>query len=756
MKTKIKEFLLPNSSSIQQTIECINKNAKGIALIVDEQRHLLGTITDGDIRRATLAKLPLTTSIIEILDRKANTAYSKPITALANTPPDELLHVMRTHVIRQLPLLSERGHVIDLVTWEDLLPGEFLPLQAVILGGGQPTRLHPLTKDLPKPMLPVGNRPLLELTVNQLRRAGIQHVNLTTHYKPESVREYFGDGGDFDVQIQYLNEARPLGTAGALSMLSPSEEPLLVINGDVLTRIDYRAMLDFHQEQEAVMTIAVRPHEFQIPYGVIEISGSEVKAVREKPSLQRFINAGVYLLNPEVLGYLPSGQPSDMPDLINRLVADGHKVASFPVHEYWLDIKDYEDYQQALDDAERGLFVDLEQAALQFEPGAPAPPGFIPLSVPEIRGNEWAYIKECLDTNWVSSVGAFVTRFEELVADYVGAQYGVATSTGTAALHIALLVAGVQPDDEVLVSALTFIAPANAIRYVGAWPVFVDAEPMHWQMDSEKVSDFLEKQCQWRNGALYNKTTGRRVSAIIPVHILGHPCDMDPIVSAARKYNIKVIEDATESLGAKYRGRMVGQLGDIACFSFNGNKIITTGGGGMIVTDNEAWAHKAKYLTTQAKDDPVEYTHKEIGYNYRLTNIQAAMGCAQMEQLPKYIETKRKIAVFYKKAFAELPGIQFFQSAEWAESTYWLANVQIDPKLFGVDSRELMRTLAQHSIQARPLWRPMPMITHFRDYQSLGGEVASRLNEAVLSLPSSVGISEGDLQRVREAIYTIP
>ena len=267
-------------------------------------------------------------------------------------------------------------------------------------------------------------------------------------------------------------------------------------------------------------------------------------------------------------------------------------------------------------------------------PGAPPAVDAIPLSVPEIRGNEWRYVKECLDTNWVSSVGAYVDRFEQMVAQQAETKHAVATVNGTAALHVALMVAGVQPEDEVLVSTLTFIAPVNAIRYVGAWPVFIDAEPTYWQMDPARVVEFLEQGCRWNDGALYNRRTGRRVTAVIPVHILGHPVDIDPIMAVARKFGLKVIEDATEGLGATYKGRSLGCLGDIACFSFNGNKIITTGGGGMIVTDNEEWARKAKYLTTQAKDDPIEYVHGEVGYNYRLTNLLAAVGCAQMEQLP--------------------------------------------------------------------------------------------------------------------------
>jgi len=389
---------------------------------------------------------------------------------------------------------------------------------------------------------------------------------------------------------------------------------------------------------------------------------------------------------------------------------------------------------------------------MRFEPGALAARDGIPLCVPQIGGNEWKYLKECLDTNWVSSGGPFVERFEGVVADYIGAQYSVATVNGTAALHIAILVAGVQPDDEVLVSTLSFIAPANAVRYVGAWPVFVDADPGYWQMDAEKVVDFLEKECRWTNSELRNKRTGRRVRAIIPVHILGHPCDMDPILKIARKFNLVVIEDATESLGASYKNRKVGSLGDIACFSFNGNKVITTGGGGMIVTDNAEWAHQARYLTTQAKDDPLEYVHKEIGYNYRLTNIQAALGCAQMEKLDEYIAAKRRIARAYAEAFAAIPGITCMPVAPWASSIFWLYTVLLEQKVYGMNSRVLMRQFKASGIQARPLWQPLHLSPAHPGRHAHNCPVAERLANEAISLPSSVGLRVEDQGRVIEIV----
>ncbi len=376
----------------------------------------------------------------------------------------------------------------------------------------------------------------------------------------------------------------------------------------------------------------------------------------------------------------------------------------------------------------------------------------IGLCMPEIRGNEWKYVKDCLDTNWVSSVGPYVDRFEADMTRYVGTKHAVATVTGTAALHTALLVAGVKPDDEVLVSTLTFIAPVNAIRYVGAWPLFIDAEPMYWQMDANQIADFLDKGCVWVDGTVRNKSTGRRVKAILPVHILGHPVDMDPILGLARKFGLVVIEDATEGLGAKYRGRKVGHLGDIGCFSFNGNKIITTGGGGMIVTDNGAWAAKAKHLTTQAKDDPTEFIHGEIGYNYRLTNLQAAVGCAQLELIEAYIASKRLIAARYTENLGVVPGLTPMQEAPWASSTFWMFTLLVDRACYGQDARSLLRLLAANRIQARPLWQPSHRSPAHHYCGTSNCPVSEHLNSVAISLPCSVGLTSPAQKKVIELI----
>lgn len=382
----------------------------------------------------------------------------------------------------------------------------------------------------------------------------------------------------------------------------------------------------------------------------------------------------------------------------------------------------------------------------------PASSSFIPLSVPTLAGNEWAYVRECLDSGWVSSVGSFVTRFEQEIARYLDAPHAVAAVNGTSALHISLLLAGVKPDDEVLVSTLTFIAPVNAIRYARACPVFIDADPVYWQMDPDRVRRFLLEDCLWKNGTLHNRSTGRRIAAILPVHILGHPVELEPILELARPFHLPVIEDATESLGACYQGRRLGLAGDISCFSFNGNKIITTGGGGMIVTRREDWAARARHLTTQAKNHPVEYIHDEIGFNYRLTNLQAALGCAQLEQLESFLVRKRQIARAYADAFACLPGIRTMSQAPWAQSSFWLYTVLVDPQAYGLSSRQLLCRLADAQIQSRPLWQPIHLSPAHRDGVHLPCPEAERLYDLALSLPSSASLTPQSQNRVIETV----
>ena len=389
---------------------------------------------------------------------------------------------------------------------------------------------------------------------------------------------------------------------------------------------------------------------------------------------------------------------------------------------------------------------------MSFEPGAPTTGDVVPLCVPSIGGNAWTYVKDCLDAGWVSSVGAYVDRFEHRTAERLGAAHAVATVNGTAALHAALSAVGVEPGDEVLVSTLTFIATANAVRYAGARAVPIDAEPDYWQVDPARIDEFCTRDCRFDGERLINKRTGCRVAAIVPAHILGHPVDLDPILATAARYGLPVVEDAAEGFGATYRGRAVGRIGRVGCLSFNGNKLITTGGGGMVVTDDEAVARRVRYLTTQAKDDPVEYVHGEVGYNYRLTNLQAALGCAQLEQLDDHLAAKRRIADEYRRRLADVPGLLPMPEAPWAASACWLYTILIDERRYGMSSRELLRALQQRGVQTRPLWQPMHRSPVHRAPKNPECPVADRLQTQALSLPCSVGLTSEQLDRVTTAI----
>lgn len=376
----------------------------------------------------------------------------------------------------------------------------------------------------------------------------------------------------------------------------------------------------------------------------------------------------------------------------------------------------------------------------------------IPLSVPHIKGNEWKYIKDCLDSGWVSSVGGYVTKFEDAVKNYLGRAHAIACINGTTALHMSLLASGVGHNDEVIMPALTFIAPANAIRYVGAYPVFMDVDEQFWQMDLNKMREFLSEACEMTKEGLMNRTSGRRIKAIMPVDLLGHPCDMDTIMDLAKQYGLTVIEDNAESLGSKYKDRPTGAIANVTCLSFNGNKIITTGGGGMIVTNDTTLANRLRYLSTQAKDDEIEYIHHEVGYNARLTNMQAAMGLAQMEVLDTYVDSKRMVAHRYAEGLKGIPGIHLPTEAKWAHSSFWLYTILIDDNIYGKSSRAVLKHLHEQKIQARPVWHTIPELKPFCNCVFYKGNVAPRIYKQALSLPSSVALSVEDQDRVVEAL----
>lgn len=343
-------YSIPANATILESIKCIDRSLWiSIALVVDDRGRLLNTISDGDIRRGVLAGIDLCSPVCDLFPIKKTTPHPHPTLASVGTPPTELLKVMREKSVRQIPLVDSERRVVDVITLQELLPKAEPLVNAVIMAGGFGTRLRPLTDSLPKPMLDIGGRPIIEHIVDQLKDTGIRDIQVTTHFMPEVIQSHLGDGHEFGVNISYLNEEIPLGTAGALGLMSRPSATTMIINGDVLTKVDFRSFIAFHQEHAADMSVAVTRYEFALPYGVVESSGGLIHAVREKPKMHFLVNAGIYLLEPAVFDFVPMGQSLQMTDLINQLLGEGKRLASFPIFEEWIDIGRHDDYRRAQD-----------------------------------------------------------------------------------------------------------------------------------------------------------------------------------------------------------------------------------------------------------------------------------------------------------------------------------------------------------------------------------------------------------------------
>ena len=368
-------------------------------------------------------------------------------------------------------------------------------------------------------------------------------------------------------------------------------------------------------------------------------------------------------------------------------------------------------------------------------------PGPAVLHEPTFAGNEWHYLKECLDTTFVSSTGKFVDRFEAELASYTGAKHAVAVVNGTAALHIALKLAGVQAGDEVLIPALTFVATANAVTYCNATPHFVDSEVRTLGVYAAKLRDYLASHTQQRSSQCMNQTTGRVIRALVPMHAYGHPVDLDGLLAVAHDFNLALVEDAAESLGSTYHGQHTGTFGLLGTLSFNGNKTITTGGGGAILTNDAALARHAKHLTTTAKlPHAWEYRHDEIGYNYRMPNLNAALGCAQLEQLPAMLTAKRELFQRYQTAFTRVQGVTLMAEPVQCQSNYWLQTILLDAE--SADQRDAVLQATNDAGQmTRPAWTLMHELAHNRACQCAPLPVAESLVQRIINLPSSAGLT---------------
>lgn len=379
------------------------------------------------------------------------------------------------------------------------------------------------------------------------------------------------------------------------------------------------------------------------------------------------------------------------------------------------------------------FLVDSVLAALREVAGT-AP---VPLHAPEFQGNEWNYLTECLDTTFVSSVGKFVDRFEADLASFTGARHAVATVNGTAALHVALLLAGVQAGDEVLVPTLTFIATTNAVCYCGAVPHLVDSEPQTLGVDVARLREYLSANTEEKNGHCVNKATGRVIRALLPMHTFGHPGDIDGMLKLAVDFKLALIEDAAESLGSLYHGRHTGTLGLIGTLSFNGNKTITTGGGGALLINDGELARRAKHITTTAKlPHAWEYRHDEVGFNYRLPNINAALGCAQLERLPQLLVDKRKLYERYREALKGVAGVSLFAEPPHGTSNYWLQALVLD-RAQAAQRDALLAATNAAGIMTRPVWTLMHRLAPFVAAPRMDLSCAEDLERRIINIPSS-------------------
>jgi dTDP-4-amino-4,6-dideoxygalactose transaminase len=368
------------------------------------------------------------------------------------------------------------------------------------------------------------------------------------------------------------------------------------------------------------------------------------------------------------------------------------------------------------------------------------------LSSPHMGTLERSYVEEAFASNWIAPLGPHVDAFQEEFARCVGAPYALAVSSGTAALHLALQLVGVGPGDEVLVSTLTFSASINPIRYLGASPVFIDSDRASWNMDPALLSEELEMRA----------LSGKLPRAVVVVHLYGQSADLDPILAACKRYDVPVVEDAAEALGSTYKGRIPGTLGRAGIYSFNGNKIITTSGGGMLVSEDEALIQHALKLATQARDPAPHYQHSELGYNYRLSNVLAAIGRGQLRVLNDRVAARRRNYWFYERALAGAPGIEFMPEASWGRHTRWLTTLTIDPARFGADREAVRIALERENIEARPVWKPMHLQPVFAPFKRRGGRVAEELFQNGLCLPSGSNLTPDDLARVVDVILAVP
>ncbi|MDD5178463.1 MAG: aminotransferase class I/II-fold pyridoxal phosphate-dependent enzyme [Candidatus Nanoarchaeia archaeon] len=597
-------------------------------------------------------------------------------------------------------------------------------MKAVILAGSK--KIKDNRKEMPSPLVSLNGKKFLEYQINALKKSYINEIILCVDSKKE-IEEYFKDGSDFGAKIYYSEEPTPLGTAGAIKKISHmlGNETFVVINGDIYFEHGLNELIEKHknnnEKDSTLLTVGYVKVENSraLLAGLIDSQYIIKNLLKNKViNFDNITNAGIYIIEPTVLSFIKENEKVSLESQVFPLLYEKNLVSGELMGtKYFVDIGTIERL--------KGFRTHLAN-----------PIKNIPVAEIFLDGNELEYLSDCLNTNWISSAGEYIKRFEEEFSSFIGCRYGVATANGTDALHLALASLDIKEGDEVIIPSLTFIATANAVRYCNATPVFVDSEKMSWNLDPKKIEEKITP----------------RTRAIIPVHLYGNPCDISEIMKIAKKHNLYIIEDSAEAHGAEYENKKTGSFGHISCFSFYGNKIITTGEGGMCLTNDEAISERMKYLRDHGMSKEKRYWHDSIGFNFRMTNMQAAIGLAQLEKVNKLIDKKIENAKHYNKNLCNVKGITLPPTTPMSKNVYWMYTILVEDE-FPISKEELVEKLRQNGIDTRPAFYPITIMPPYETKERF--PVAEEISKKGLTLPSSIKLTQEQINFICNIIKNI-
>ncbi|MDD5253475.1 MAG: aminotransferase class I/II-fold pyridoxal phosphate-dependent enzyme [Candidatus Nanoarchaeia archaeon] len=584
-------------------------------------------------------------------------------------------------------------------------------MKAIILAGGQ--KIKDKGREIPSPLVDLNGKKFLEYQIESLKKSYINDIILCVSSKKE-IEEYFHDGSSHGVKLTYSEELNPLGTAGAIKKISKliGDETFIVLNGDVYFEDGLKDLIEKHrynkEKENILLTVGYVKVENSkaLIAGLIDSEYIIKTLLKEKVmDFNNLTNSGVYILEPIILSFIKENEKVSLESQTFPLLYEKNLVAGeLLAAKYFVDIGTIERL--------KSFRVYLKNPVKQ-----------IPVAEIFLNGKELDYLSDCLNTNWISSAGEYIKEFEDGFAKFIGSLYGVATNNGTSAIHLALAAVGIEKGDEVIVPSLTFISTANAVKYCNAVPVFIDSDRFSWNIDPKKIEEKITS----------------KTKAIIVVHLYGNPCDMNPIMEIARKHHLIVIEDAAEAHGAEFKNQRVGSFGDISCFSFYGNKIITTGEGGMCLTNNKDLADKMKYLRDHGMAPEKKYWHDSIGFNFRMTNMQAAIGLAQLEKIDELVSKKVENANFYNKNLCNVKGITLPPLTPMSKNVYWMYTILIE-KEYPLSKQELEKKLLENGIDTRPAFYPVTLMPPYKTNEKF--PVAEEISRKGLTLPSSIKLTE--------------